>query len=359
MEATFSGSNKGAGKKEAIVDSILLKLSVRRLFSSEKCCNLVQSVHKFIMHRERKEELEARWRACCDPLPGGIPYLNRRPCRIKAAEEGRAFIEVLASRFPGKLTDEEWRQVFEDGLIVSKAGEVVSDPHLKVSAGHQYERLLPHWVEPQVGTDLEVIYEDEVLLILDKPAPLPMHEGGRFCKNTLMWLMNAAWPELSVRYTHRLDAETSGVLVCVKGEDYRNAIQLQFEQGEVSKSYLARVQGVPDWEEKLITNPVPAEGRSWGKPLDARTECEVIERYEDGTTLVEARPLTGRTHQIRVHLWQEGLPLVGDRHYLADGQLGEVKIAGLGGVPLALRSWKISFLHPITGARVCFEAESR
>ena len=306
----------------------------------------------------RKEELELRWHACCEPLPGGVAYLNRRPCRIKAAEGGKTFIEVLAGRFPGKLSEGEWRKVFRDGLIVCKAtGEIVSDPELKVRTGDQYERLLPDWVEPAVGTDLKVVHEDEVLLIIDKPAPLPMHEGGRFCKNTLMWLMGKAWPELEVRYGHRLDAETSGVLVCVKGREYRSAIHSLFEQGDVSKSYLARVQGHPEWEELLVDRTVPAEGRVWGKPLEARTEMRVMERLEDGTSLVEARPLTGRTHQIRVHLWQEGFPIVGDRLYLADGKLGRPEIAGLGAEPLALRSWKISFPHPATGERVSFEVE--
>ncbi|MGJ8726746.1 MAG: RluA family pseudouridine synthase [Roseibacillus sp.] len=286
--------------------------------------------------------------------------MNRRPCRIKAAEDGLTFIEVLAGRFPGKLSDEEWRKVFRDGLIVSNGtGEVIDDPELQVVTGHQYVRLLPEWVEPPVGTDLKVIYEDEVLLIIDKPAPLPMHEGGRFCKNTLMWLMNTAWPELDVRYAHRLDAETSGALVCVKGRKYRSAIQTSFEQGDVSKVYLARVQGYPRWEEKLIENTVPAEGRVWGKPLEAQTEMKVMERLDDGTTLIEARPLTGRTHQIRVHLWQEGLPIIGDRLYLAEGKLGKAEIAGLGAEPLALRSWKISFPHPMTGEMVSFEAEGR
>ncbi|GHC63120.1 RluA family pseudouridine synthase [Roseibacillus persicicus] len=310
------------------------------------------------MERARKEELEARWKACCDPLPGGIPYVNRRPCRIKAKEGGRRFIEILAERFPGKLSEEEWLQVFRDELIVRKAtGEPVTDPHLLVTTGHQYERLLPDWVEPEVGTDLKVIHEDEVLLIIDKPAPIPMHEGGRFCKNTLMWLMNQAWPELDVRYAHRLDAETSGALVCVKGRDYRSAVQLSFEQGDVFKSYLARIQGWPDWEKLLIENDVPAEGRVWGKPLQAATEVKLLERCPDGTALVEARPLTGRTHQIRVHLWQEGFPIVGDRLYLPGRKLGVAEIAGMGAEPLALRSWKIAFPHPVTGKQVGFEAE--
>lgn len=327
---------------------------------SELCCKTLSVVQKRGVESIRKEELEARWQACCDPLQGCIPYVNRRPCRIKASEGGRAFIEVLAGRFPGKLSQEEWRQVFREGLIVEKAtGEPVTEPNLRVITGHQYERLLPDWVEPEVATDLKVIHEDEVLLIIDKPAPLPMHEGGRFCKNTLMWLMSQAWPELDVRYAHRLDAETSGALVCVKGRNYRSAVQLSFEQGDVSKSYLARVQGWPDWEEKLVENTVPAEGRAWGKPLEAATEMKILERSANGTALVEACPLTGRTHQIRVHLWQEGFPIVGDRLYLPEEKLGVAEIAGMGAEPLALRSWKIAFPHPITGELVHFEAEGR
>lgn len=312
------------------------------------------------MQDERREELESRWRACCKPLPGCTPYVNRRPCRIKAKEGGQSFVEVLANRFPGKLSDAEWLKVFSDGLIIKReGGEVVTDPYLKVTTGHQYVRLLPDWVEPEVGTDLKVIFEDEVLLIIDKPAPLPMHEGGRFYKNTLMWLMQQAWPELEVRYTHRLDAETSGIVVCVKGERYRNVIQNLFEQGKVSKSYLARVQGHPDWVEKFVDRAVPAEGRRWGKPMQAQTDLRVLCQREDGTSLVEARPRTGRTHQIRVHLWQEGCPILGDRLYLSEGELGEAKIAEMGAEPLALRAWKIEFIHPVSEKRVQFEVDER
>ncbi len=314
--------------------------------------------HKICVTEQRRQELEARWQQCCQPLPGSIPYLNQRPCRIKAKEEGLSFREVLSNRFPGKLSDAEWEQVFLDGLIVRKSdGEAVTDSQLLVTAGHQYLRLLPDWVEPAVATNLKVLAEDEVLLVIDKPAPLPMHEGGRFCKNTLIHLMGEAWPELEVRYTHRLDAETSGVVICVKGQRYRSAVQKSFEQGQVAKSYLARVLGHPNWENKLVDRTVPAEGRWWGQALQARTEFSVRERCQDGTTLIEARPLTGRTHQIRVHLWQEGFPICGDRLYLPEGQLGEVELAGVGAEPLALRCWKMSLPHPVTGERIIRSVE--
>lgn len=311
------------------------------------------------MTEERREELERRWALVAEALPGCVPYENQRPCRIKEAENGLTFLEVLERRFPGKLAREEWLKVFDEGLIRGINGEVIHKAYLIVEMGSQYVRLLPGWVEPPVATDLRVIDEDEVLLIVDKPAPLSMHEGGRFHKNTLKHFMAEAWPELQANYTHRLDADTSGLLVCVKGKRFRNALQSQFESGTVAKVYLARVQGWPEWEEKLVTHEVSAEGREWGKMVPAETRFRVRSRDADGTAVVEAEPLTGRTHQIRVHLWLEGFPIVGDRLYLPDGERGVVEVAPPGAPLLGLRSWKISFDHPATGERVAFQCEDR
>lgn len=308
---------------------------------------------------ERKDELEQRWALVASALPGCVPYVNKRPCRIKEAEDGLTFLEVLERRFPGKLKREEWGSVFDEGLIRNNKGEIIYQSDLKVEMGSQYVRLLPGWVEPPVATDLRVVYEDEVLLIVDKPAPLSMHEGGRFHKNTLKYFMEKAWPELQANYTHRLDADTSGLLVCVKGKRFRNALQSQFESGTVAKVYLSRVQGWPEWEEKLVTRAVSAEGREWGKMVPAETRFRVRSRDADGSAVVEAEPVTGRTHQIRVHLWLEGFPIVGDRLYLPDGERGVVEVAPPGAPLLRLRSWKISFDHPASGERVHFCCEER
>jgi len=191
------------------------------------------------------------------------------------------------------LSVAEWEKVFEQGQLVREDDQVpVNDPYVRVTAGHRYQRLLPDWVEPDTASDLQVVAEDDTLLILDKPGPLPMHEGGRFFKNTLKWLMAQAWPEMNVRYAHRLDAETQGLLVCVKGR-----------------------------------------------------------------ALVEARPKTGRTHQIRVHLWQEGHAIVGDRRYLPEHQVGEKEIGVKGDEPLCLLSAKVTFRHPSTQEELTFCSE--
>ncbi len=312
-----------------------------------------------IVTAERREVLEKRWRLACSPLAGCQPYTSRRPFRIRQFESGRTFLEVLESRFPKALSQEAWENVFRKGLLIWKSGEPVLDGSCQVFAGQQFVRLIPNCVEPAVATDLKVVDEDDVFLILDKPAPLPMHEGGRFFKNTLRWLMAQSWPELDVRYAHRLDAETSGLLICVKGEKYKSEVQSQFEQGIVEKTYLVRVLGHPPWDEKVIEHRVSVDGRPSGKRLDAETRVRILEKSVDGTSLIEAKPLTGRTHQIRVHLWQEGFPIEGDGRYQLEGTLGEVEIPSVEDTRLALRAWRVSLLHPRTGERVHFEVDRR
>jgi 23S rRNA-/tRNA-specific pseudouridylate synthase len=92
--------------------------------------------------------------------------------------------------------------------------------------------------------------------------------------------------------------------------------------------------------------------------LSSRTEFRVLERFADGTTLLEARPLTGRTNQIRVHLWQLGFPICGESVYLPDGKIStETQTVSIDAPPLCLHAWQIEFTHPLTKERTMFSAE--
>jgi 23S rRNA-/tRNA-specific pseudouridylate synthase len=123
------------------------------------------------------------------------------------------------------------------------------------------------------------------------------------------------------------------------------------------------VKGHPPQDEFICDAPVSAEaGKLGGRNVDAagleaRTEFRVLQRDSDGTALLEARPITGRTNQIRIHLWHHGFPICGDAAYLADGEIGETQTLAMDAPPLCLHAWKITFQHPLTKERVMFEAE--
>lgn len=141
-------------------------------------------------------------------------------------------------------------------------------------------------------------------------------------------------------------------------------MQQQFEQGKVEKRYLARVTGMPAAEQfesraPISRGPAPAGGRTVDpEGLSAHTEFKVLRAFEDGTHLVEARPRTGRTNQIRVHLWHLGLPVVGDPLYLADRRFGERQTLELTDPPLCLHSASLTIRHPLLKKRVTFDAPS-
>jgi 23S rRNA pseudouridine1911/1915/1917 synthase len=153
---------------------------------------------------------------------------------------------------------------------------------------------------------------------------------------------------------HRLDAGTSGLMVVAKDEPGRAGLSAQFRRHEVERVYLALVRGVPEHDRFLIDASLErsrarirvtaAAGRA------AATEIEVRERF-DRAALVEARPRTGRTHQIRVHLSAAGHPILGDRTYGGGGD----QATRLGLDRPFLHSWRIAFDHPVTGERIELE----
>jgi RluA family pseudouridine synthase len=166
------------------------------------------------------------------------------------------------------------------------------------------------------------------------------------------------------RPAHRLDANTTGVVVFSRTKRIAGLLQPQFASGEIEKVYLVRVHGRPPEEQFTCEAPISAEPGLMGtRAVDeeagqpARTEFRVLHAYDDGTTLLEARPITGRTNQIRIHAWQLGWPVVGDQIYRSDRENGEPHTLEPGEPPLCLHSWKISFLHPLSRERLHFEAK--
>jgi len=229
-------------------------------------------------------------------------------------------------------------------------------------AGMRLEYVMPATVEPPVSPAVRVLHEDDALVVLHKPAPLPMHPCGRFNRNTLQHFLEKLYTQLRVRPAHRLDANTSGLVVCAKTRAIARRLQPQFEQGRVRKVYLAAVLGEPSADEFECDASISREPSAVGARfvtadgLTARTSFRVHERRTDGTTVLEVRPRTGRTNQIRVHLHHLGLPIIGDPLYRPDGAMGSSQTLTPSDPPMCLHALELGFEHPADARPVHFVA---
>jgi len=307
--------------------------------------------------RARREAL----RKALTPLPGSVPYENERPIQVPGEHGGRTLGAFLTSVFSHEPR-ERWETLCREGRLVDSRREPVTLERV-VQEGERFLRLLPGTIEPDVSTDVEFLHEDEALIVVNKPAPLPMHPGGRFNRNTLASFLQSIYHPQKPRNCHRLDANTTGLALFARTRHYASKVQTQFAQGEVAKVYAVRISGHPTEdcfvsEMPVQEGPGPAGSRNVDsvQGLPARTEFEVRARCGDGTALLEARPVTGRTNQIRVHLWHLGYPVMGDPTYLPGGELGETATLPIDAPPMALHAWRIALRHPVTGKRVEFEA---
>jgi UPF0176 protein len=305
-------------------------------------------------------EREAAIARATTPLPGSVPYDNLRPLSISAKYDGAALLEMLCAVFP-HLSREYWQERFERGLIVDDRQQPVGLERI-VRSGERYLNRMPAMSEPAVNAAIRVLHEDAAIVVVDKPAPLPLHPSGRFNRNTLQSILNDVYQPQKLRPVHRLDANTTGVVLFARTGAMARKLQTAFAAGAVDKLYLARIQGSPEAEGFVCDAAIGTATTDLGardvdeQGLPAVTEFRVLRRFDDGTTLVEARPITGRTNQIRVHLWHLGWPIVGEQAYLPGRQLGETQTHGVDDPPLCLHAWRIEAEHPQSGERVAFEA---
>jgi RluA family pseudouridine synthase len=302
-----------------------------------------------------------RIRAATKPLPGSVAYDNRRPLNVPARCDRMPLLDYLVSIF-SHVPRDEWISLIAASRILDR-DEVPVEAERVVRAGDQFVQVIPATVEPDVNAAITILYEDEAIIVVNKPAPLPLHPSGRFNRNTLQSILATVYAPQVPRPAHRLDANTSGLVVFARTRRFASLIQPQFARGEVKKIYLARVQGHPPTDAFTCDLPLSNVAGDLGSRtideetgLPSSTEFHVLKRFQDGTALLDVRPRTGRTNQIRVHLWQLGFPICGEQTYLPGQQLGTTQTHGISEPPLCLQSSRLEFLHPLTRRVVAFAA---
>ena len=200
---------------------------------------------------------------------------------------------------------------------------------------------------------MKIIYEDNHLVVVDKPAGLSvLPDGWEKDSEYLVKMLQEQYGKIFI--VHRLDKITSGVMVFARQAETHRALNIQFENHEAQKTYHAILEGNPKWEEKVAKYPLRANvGHKHRTMVDDRngkpseTRFRVMKRYQE-SALVEAKPMTGRTHQIRVHAYALGHPLVEDVLYGARDRYGIPR-------PM-LHAQTLTFLHPVTNEKVKFSA---
>lgn len=221
----------------------------------------------------------------------------------------------------------------------------------------------PAPIEPEVPRTFTVLYEDESVLVIDKPAGLPMHTTAKFWRNTLVAVLRERYPGQHTEICHRIDRETSGVMLIARSSPAAAFLKGAFAHRQVSKRYLALCKGAPpddgviDQPIKLLETPTHLMMGADDDGLPAVTRYRVVRRFA-AHALCEAAPETGRQHQIRVHFAFIGHPLVGDKLYGAgeeyfmracDEGLSPELIERFDGLPRhALHAATLTFPHPLT-----------
>ncbi|MEO0322151.1 MAG: RluA family pseudouridine synthase [Myxococcota bacterium] len=242
----------------------------------------------------------------------------------------------------------------------------------RVRAGEVVLIVRPPMNEPPTPQHFGVLYEDEDVLAVDKPAGLPMHPTATYHKHTLSWLLAVRYGANAPQFAHRLDRETSGVVVCGKHGEAEVALKLAFERRQVSKVYLAIVRGVFPAARRVVDFPLGPKGEGLHLLMSVREDgaraVTRIERLEvrEGATLLRLSPESGRQHQLRVHLAALGMPIIGDKLYGPDGPApflaviddgpSNALLASLGHGRQALHAHRLTLPHPRTGAPLTLES---
>jgi 23S rRNA pseudouridine1911/1915/1917 synthase len=254
-------------------------------------------------------------------------------------------------------------------------------PGKKLQHGSRVRVIIPPHLRlpvPEGVSPIDVLHEDDDVTAVEKPAMVPVHPSGRHVNDTLIQRLHGHYADqlidegLAPRLAHRLDRETSGIVLVGRRPGSHTELRRQFEAGEIDKRYLAIVEGVVEAEKGSLTWPIGPSHTSIIRlkmtvsedGLEARTDWSVIERFND-VTLIACELFTGRQHQIRLHLAAMGHPIVGDKLYgpdeeifarASDGELTDEDRELLRIDRQALHHHRVAFDQPTTGERIVVES---
>lgn len=314
---------------------------------------------------------------------------NEQTFLVTPDEASKRLDVVLAARLPDFSRSHLQRFVEEGHVLVSgkaaKASQkVVSGEVLTVSV----PAPRPSHIEPE-NIPLTIVYEDADLLVVNKPKgmvvhPAPGTEGGTLVNALLFHArksggLSSVGGILRPGIVHRLDKDTTGLLVVAKTDLAHHALQAQIQARTAARLYLALVWGVPPWTEAVVDAPLHrhltdrtrmAVGDGEGGRIPVRaalTDLRVQETFAGAFSLMECKLQTGRTHQIRVHCQFAGFPVVGDPVYYAGAKQAADRFKGFRSEEIkteinrlhgqALHAFSLSFNQPTTGKRLTFTAE--
>jgi 23S rRNA pseudouridine1911/1915/1917 synthase len=300
---------------------------------------------------------------------GGIRTID---VRLEPAHAGWRLDRALAAAVP-TLSRERLKTLIRSGAVET-GGKPVRDPATKVRGEEALRVAVPEpepaHNEPQ-DIPLTILFEDEHLLVVDKPAGLVVHPAaGNFdgtlvnallhhCAGKLSGIGGVARPGI----VHRIDKDTSGLLVVAKTDVAHEGLAKQFAAHSIDRRYLAIVSGVPKASEGIVDAPLArsatnrkkiaiVEGSRGKRAVTHWTRLKVLR----DAALVECRLETGRTHQVRVHMASIGHPLVGDPVYGRAGKTHGNLLKELGFHRQALHAAELGFTHPVTKHRLAFSS---
>lgn len=300
---------------------------------------------------------------------GGIQTIE---VRLAPAHAGWRLDRALADAVP-TLSRERLKTLIRSGAVAT-AGTALRDPASKVRGDERIEVAVPEpeptHNEPQ-DIPLRVVFEDEHLLVVDKPAGLVVHPaaGNRdgtlvnallhHCGASLSGIGGVARPGI----VHRIDKDTSGLLAVAKTDVAHEGLAKQFAAHSIERRYLAIVSGVPKAAEGTVDAPLARSAANrkkiaiveTGRGKRAVTHWRRVTALK-GAALVECRLETGRTHQVRVHMASIGHPLLGDPIYGRAGKTHRKLLTELHFHRQALHAAELGFTHPVTKHRLSFSS---